>query len=343
MTTFNAEPNNAWPLKGLEMVSSCPYCSSREKSLLHENVQDWSFGCAAGRWRYWRCSVCRSLYLSPRPTAGTISDAYGRYYTHAPALHESFLNGIKQRVKNEYWSLLFNTSIAPRLGMPGWMAPFFRLIKPWITEAFGLRQLVELPKGFLIDVGCGNGTTLKLARQLGWETLGIELDTSAVSVAQAQGLNVIQGSYQELAHYEGQADCIVCAHVMEHVHDPMQLLRLLAKALKPEGVLLLSVPNASSYLHDHYGENWRGLEAPRHLAIPDAAWLLSRMRSEGFQCRQIPSSDAVMMFESERIKRRGLTVVAADVKAARNVARMKSASSLAKQDIAQIVCTKQIT
>ena len=345
MTTFSAaELKNAWPLQALEMVCNCPYCGAVEKTLVYQDVQDWSFGCAAGRWNYWACGACQALYLNPRPTPDTIGDAYGRYYTHAPELGMSFLSAIKQRLKNEYWSLLFQTSITPRLGIPRWGAPFFRMLKPWVTEPFGLRQMVELPKGLLIDVGCGNGNTLKLARQLGWQAFGIELDPSAVEVAKAQGLNVMQGSYEELAPYKGQADCIVCSHVLEHVHHPLRLLGLLLDALKPAGVLLLSAPNASSYLRDRYGENWRGLEAPRHLALPDAAWLMNWLRLQGFDCSQIPSSDRVMMIESERIRRRGLSTELSDVKAARKVARTTlHPSRPGKQDIVQIICTRTRT
>ena len=72
-----------------------------------------------------------------------------------------------------------------------------------------------------------------------------------MQAAQAQGLQVEQGGYELLARYQGQADCLVCSHVLEHVHQPLQLLGLLLAALKPGGVLLLSAPNASSHLQRH--------------------------------------------------------------------------------------------
>lgn len=342
MTSFNtAGLGNAWPLQALETVCACPYCGGGSKTLAHQDVQDWSFGCAAGRWNYWSCDHCRALYLDPRPTADSIGDAYGRYYTHAPAQGTGWTGRLKQRLKNEYWSHRFHASFAPRLALPGWTAPFFKMLKPWVTEPFGLRQMAQLPKGLLIDVGCGNGNTLMLARQLGWQTLGIELDPSAVAFAQSQGLNVVQGSYEALAAYPVQADCIVCSHVLEHVHQPLALLKLLLAALKPAGVLLLSAPNASSYLRDFYGENWRGLEAPRHLALPDAQWLVHWLQAQGFDCQQIASMDTVMMTESERIRRRSLTPLPADAKAAKTAFRTALRTpGLARQDIVQIVCTR---
>ena len=332
-----------WPLEALEDVRGCPYCGGASKTLAHRDVRDWSFGCAAGRWNYWACDACRALYLDPRPTPATLGDAYSGYYTHTDPTKFSFPADVKQRLKNEYFSVLFGIPVSPRLGLHSWTAPLVKRLGRWVSEPFGMRQIVELPRGFLIDVGCGNGNTLKLARQLGWQTLGIELDAAAVEVARAQGLDVIQGSYEALGQYKGKASCIICSHVLEHVHYPLQLLKLLLGALAPDGVLLLAAPNASSYVREHYGENWRGLEAPRHLAIPDAGWLITWIAGQGFGCTQVPSHDRVMMIESERIKRRGTVTASSDVKAARNLALIKKSPSLRTQDIVQIVCSRVTT
>ena len=342
MTHPGSNPlDNAWPPHDLETISACPYCGGGNQALAYQNVQDWSFGSAAGRWNYWRCGDCHALFLNPRPDTRSIGRAYGRYYTHGAAPRPTLLAAIKQRLRNECWSHLFATPVLPRLGMPRWASPIFRLFTPWVAEPFGLRQLAELPKGVLIDVGCGNGDTVKLAAQLGWQARGIELDAAAVRAAQARGLDVMEGSYEVLSLHEGQADCLICSHVIEHVHQPLRLLRLLLAALKPQGVLLLSAPNAASHLSDRYGENWRGLEAPRHLAIPDATWLIGWLRAEGFRCRQSLSHDVVTVIESERIARRALGTTSSAVRAGKKMARAIAKPAMDKQDIVQIVCTRE--
>lgn len=339
MTTISANLlSEIWPLDALEAVSACPYCGCPDRALAYEGVQDWSFGCASGKWNYWDCGQCRALYLNPRPTATSIGRAYASYFTHVAGQRSSLLGRIKQRLRNEYWSYSWEANLTPRLGLPRWAGWPVRWLEPWITEQFGLRELAQLPKGLLIDVGCGNGDKLKLAQQLGWRALGIELDASAVKVALAQDVNVIQGGYEELAAYAGQADCVICSHVLEHVHNPSRLLRLLLDTLKPDGVLLLTVPNAASYLRAHYGPNWRGLEAPRHLAIPDVKWLTSWLSAAGFASSQRPSSDAITAIESERIKRRGMRTEPDHVKAAKSVLGLKDKPAMDQQDIVQIVC-----
>lgn len=330
--------SDVWPADGLEQVVQCPFCGARERTLAYEGVMDWAFGCAPGPWSYWDCDHCRSLYLHPRPTPQTIGRAYSRYYTHATGA--SGLARTKQRVRNEYWSQTWHTSLQPRLGLPTWLGWALHWLKPHIAEPFGLRQWVHLPKGLMIDVGCGNGDKLKLAAQLGWQTLGIEMDASAVQAATEQGLHVLHGGYELLEAYAGQADCIVCSHVLEHVHQPLTMLRLLIAALKPHGVLLLSAPNATSDLRFHYGENWRGLEAPRHLAIPDANWLMGWLRGEGLRCTQVPSHPFETAVESERIRRRVLHGGPEDVRAARATLRNRLPAELARQDIVQLVCVR---
>jgi 2-polyprenyl-3-methyl-5-hydroxy-6-metoxy-1,4-benzoquinol methylase len=228
------------------------------------------------------------------------------------------------------------------LGLPRALGWTLGWLKPYIAEPFGLRQWAQAPKGLLIDVGCGNGEKLKLAAGLGWQTLGIEMDASAVQAAQAQGLNVIQGGFEWLAYHTGQADCVVCSHVLEHVHQPMEMLRLLLAALKPGGVLLLSTPNAASHLLRHYGGNWRGLEAPRHLAIPDATWLMGWLHEQGHECAQVPSYALEMAVESERIARRAAHVSKYDVAAAKRVLREMTDAPPEQDDLVQLVCTRTV-
>lgn len=331
-----------WPTDGLEAVAHCPYCGGAERTLAHKGVEDWAFGCAPGQWNYWSCGRCQSLYLHPRPTAETIGRAYARYYTHAGAVGAGRSGDWKQRLRNELWSHTLNTSIQPRLGLPRALGWTLAWLKPHIAEPFGLRQWAQAPKGLLIDVGCGNGEKLKLAAQLGWQTLGIEMDASAVHAAQAQGLHVRQGGYESLEQYAGQAACVVCSHVLEHVHQPVHMLRLLLAALTPEGVLLLSAPNAASHLRQHYGENWRGLEAPRHLAIPDAVWLKDWLRDQGFACTQVPSFALETAIESERIARRATDVIQDDVAAAKLFLRRAKDVRPENDDMVQLVCTRAV-
>ncbi len=329
--------SEVWPPEGLESVGHCPFCGSDQRHVALQDVQDWAFGCAPGDWTYWDCGRCQALYLDPRPTDSTVGMAYARYYTHG-AGPSSFVARAKQRLRNELWFHLLGANLTPRIGLPRAFTGVVNSLKTRIAEPFGLRQMAQLPRGLLVDVGCGNGEKLEIARQLGWQTLGLELDASAVQAARHRGLEIREGGYALLAQLGQLADCIVCSHVLEHVHQPTELLRLLRQALKPGGNLLLSTPNARSHLRLHYGRNWRGLEAPRHLAIPAQQWLVRTLEAQGFVCAPVASVDLECAVESERISRRATVAGPSDLVAARQVLGSRRTIPLLEADAIQLVC-----
>lgn len=164
------------------------------------------------------------------------------------------------------------------------MFPLLAVFRRHIAvPSFILQELNQLPKGRVIDVGCGEGLFLDAAKQLGWKTLGIELDPEAVKVVRASGHEVIHGTYEACAAFDNEIDCIICSHVLEHVHDPKFLLFIVSRALKLGGTALISLPNAGSIVRYAMQENWRGIEAPRHLAIPKLDGLLKTARALGFE------------------------------------------------------------
>jgi 2-polyprenyl-3-methyl-5-hydroxy-6-metoxy-1,4-benzoquinol methylase len=282
----NSIIDQPWPEADLEDVNTCPYCGSEQRTLAYKEVQDWSFYCAPGKWSYWDCKECEALYLSPRPTKDSIGLAYKRYYTHTNLSNLSVSTLLKLVIKNECWSHLLNVSIKPRLWLPKFMRRLLSPISSRLALPYDIVELARLPKGRLIDVGCGSGALVDLASQLGWDALGLELDSSAVKVGHAKGLNIIEGSYEKLTEYPNEFDCIICSHVLEHVHDPLSLLNMLVKSLKANGTLLLSLPNAASYLRKYFGENWRGLEAPRHITLPTSSFLIKKLIELGFNVKQ---------------------------------------------------------
>mgnify|MGYP000932219670 CR=1 FL=1 len=332
--------SEAWPSEGLESVGHCPYCGSDQRHVALQDVQDWAFGCAPGHWTYWDCGQCQALYLDPRPTESTVGMAYAHYYTHGAAA-SSIAARMKQRLRNELWFHLFGADLIPRMGFPRVFAGVVKRLQTRIAEPFGLRQIAQLPRGLLVDVGCGNGEKLEIAAQLGWQTLGLELDPSAAQAARLRGLEIREGGYAllgQLGQLGQLADCIVCSHVLEHVHQPLELLQLLRRALKPGGTLLLSTPNARSHLRSRYGRNWRGLEAPRHLAIPAQQWLVRALEAQGFVCDPVASVDLECAVESERISRRAAVADASDLLAARQVLGARRTVPLHEADAIQLVC-----
>ena len=327
-----------WPKSDLEDVHQCPYCLSEKRTLAYQNVQDWSFQCARGKWTFWECSNCESLYLHPRPTLASIGSAYSKYYTHGGGGTIFSLEAFKARLKNECLSYKLKVNIEPRLHLPAFSQGIVVRIGKFVHAPFGWDLLGEREKGRLMDIGCGDGRTVAWARLQGWDAMGIEIDPAAVRQAQKLGLNVIEGTYERLSDYRQAFDCIICSHVLEHVHTPIDLLHRIQLAIKPGGKLILTLPNAQSALRHHFGVDWRGLEAPRHIAIPSQTQLLALLTQAGFIVESHADNFLATAAESYRIRRRGKLMSVRDLSMARQLDILPLATPNGN-DFIKFICT----
>lgn len=107
----------------------------------------------------------------------------------------------------------------------------------------------SLIDGRLLDIGCGPGEFLYLARErYGYQVAGVDFNEEAVCLAQRlYGIeNVVCGSWPDAAGAiaGGAFDRVTMFHVVEHVDDPVGAIRSAALGLKPDGLLVVAVPAA---------------------------------------------------------------------------------------------------
>ncbi len=117
----------------------------------------------------------------------------------------------------------------------------------------------------LLDVGCGTGDFLKTALTDGWTVTGIEPNEQARKIANVKtNQNVFEiGHLANLK--EHSFDVITLWHVLEHLPKLDTHIQLFRKLLKPNGLLIIAVPNYKSYDAAHYKEFWAAYDVPRHL------------------------------------------------------------------------------
>ena len=129
-------------------------------------------------------------------------------------------------------------------------------------------QLISshVPRGRMLEVGTGAGFFLKAAERAGWEVAGIEVSTEAVGFARDQlGLDVRQGSAEEIQYADGSFDLAVLFEVIEHLLDPLRALRSVWRAVKPGGQVILSTPNFNALSRRILGRQWAVLSPAEHL------------------------------------------------------------------------------
>jgi SAM-dependent methyltransferase len=121
----------------------------------------------------------------------------------------------------------------------------------------------------------------------GWRVLGIERDERAAETARrALGLEIVAVPVEELPR-DARFDLIIMFHVLEHVGDPVPLLRECAKRLNPGGRLIVNVPNFLSWQSWFAGSKWLNLDTPRHLVHFTPPTLTETMKRAGLTVIEI--------------------------------------------------------
>jgi 2-polyprenyl-3-methyl-5-hydroxy-6-metoxy-1,4-benzoquinol methylase len=261
--------------------------------------------------------------------------AYENYYTHASPQSPSNRVDWRARLENGYVNARFGLCRQPA-------SPF----GPWVFAVLPVRRSAidrehrhlppPGPDSRLLDVGCGDGRFLAIARDCGWAVTGLEPDPVAADRARQRDLDVRVGGLEALADESSSFDAITLSHVIEHVHEPLKTLQDCYRLLRPSGRIWIETPNLESLGHLYFGEHWRGLEAPRHLvmfALGTLRFALTQTGFEGLRIESTPSSRESMFSQSESIRRSSRTPLgeATERPLARQVARSARWGHLCEQ------------
>ncbi|MFL5733314.1 MAG: class I SAM-dependent methyltransferase [Chloroflexia bacterium] len=152
-------------------------------------------------------------------------------------------------------------------------------------------QLASRRGGRLLDVGCGTGNFLRLARDRDFDVAGVDADRLAVQVARDRfGLSNTTFATVEQLIAEPPAeryDLISLFDVLEHLADPVAVVQGLARLLTPEGYLVITVPSASRWpaLFDPYVD-----APPHHLTLWTPQALAACIDHAGLRVRRVVAS-----------------------------------------------------
>tara|TARA_Y100000588_G_C14032282_1_gene829186 strand:- start:111 stop:938 length:828 start_codon:yes stop_codon:yes gene_type:complete len=134
----------------------------------------------------------------------------------------------------------------------------------------------------MLDVGCGDGTFIQEANEVGWDAIGLETSSVAVANAKKLGIQVVQGELTDDCFESQSFDVIRIWSVLEHVRDPIATLNKAHNLLRPGGWLVVQVPNAKSTIAKLLGERWSGWDVPVHLTHFNKKSLELAATSTGF-------------------------------------------------------------
>jgi methionine biosynthesis protein MetW len=143
----------------------------------------------------------------------------------------------------------------------------------------------EEPKGVLLDVGCGDGSSSEELVKDGWSIFGLELSPKNVTKARKKGINAVVGNAEEkLPYNDDMFDVMIAGEVIEHLTNPKNFLEECYRVLKPNGVLIMTTPNVcflSSRIKVMFGK-LPYASAPFHFQYFTLSSLKKLLKESGF-------------------------------------------------------------
>lgn len=134
----------------------------------------------------------------------------------------------------------------------------------------------------LLDVGCGFGHYLRVAIKHGYQCVGVELDPERACIAQATGAEIIAGVFSPELMGNRVFDLIIFNHVIEHVTEPIELLKGLRAHLAPGGILFVATPNFRGLNALMMGQHFSHYTPPEHVVYFSKRSLEACLQRIGF-------------------------------------------------------------
>ena len=157
------------------------------------------------------------------------------------------------------------------------------------THAFALAMIGNNKS--VLEVGCATGYFTKVLAERGCKVIGMELDAGAAREAENWAERVIVGSVDDPEPWDQVDDesveVITFGDVLEHLQDPLSVLRTARRKLKPTGFIVTSLPNVAhgdvrlSLLHGSFQYRELGLLDRTHLRFFTAESIRELLRDAG--------------------------------------------------------------
>lgn len=165
------------------------------------------------RWKYCRCLNCGLVSLHPRPT---VQELMKNYEDYLPTPSEEI----------DKWE---------------------KMVKQIIDKSADLIEArTNTSRGKLLDVGCGYGFFLKEMKLRGWEVEGVEVSQTGRQYSQDKwSIHVYSQPLEDLDIPENSFDVVTLFYLIEHVNDPLVLLREVNRIIRPGGLILLRWPHTT--------------------------------------------------------------------------------------------------
>lgn len=118
----------------------------------------------------------------------------------------------------------------------------------------------------LLDVGCGIGYFLDVAKERGWEVFGTEFTDKAIEICESKGITMHKGPLNPQNYAPESFDVITSFEVIEHINTPNSEVKNISTLLRKDGLFYITTPNFNSTLRYYLGPKYNVIGWPEHLS-----------------------------------------------------------------------------
>ena len=262
-------------------ITICPICSSSKTSKAFDAVDHFS---TKETFPIYDCKSCGFRFTNKFPS----EDSIGRYYDSPDYIsHSDSKAGLINRLYHFFRKQMLKKKV--------------NLVSKYVAP----RQKDNIR---LLDIGSGTGYFLNAAKERGYAVTGIEKDSNARDYAITNfGLDV-KDEQSLWALKDESFDVITLWHVLEHLDNLNEVVAKIKSILKPDGVMILALPNHNSHDAKKYKGYWAAYDVPRHLwhFTPDSVEkLLSKHQFKIIKQKTMPLDAFYISMLSEKYRGSG--------------------------------------
>jgi SAM-dependent methyltransferase len=195
-------------------------------------------------WNVVNCNNCGFVFTNPRPTLDSLPGFYAQSYFDSDRFNHSGEGKFPAR----------------------------------LSDIYKFKQA-----GSLLEIGCAQGHFLNYMNRLGWDVNGVEISEDACRlISEKFSWPVFNGDFLDFPSTK-KYDVICMYHVLEHVPEPLKVINKAKELLKPDGILVVEVPNIEGYDMKNPDRKKGTYDLPIHLTHYTPKLLSKLLKRSGFK------------------------------------------------------------
>ncbi len=202
-------------------------------------------------WNIVQCKNCGFVYVNPGPTEEFLKEHYQNYL---PCNQKEI----------DRWQYMMSNVFRKSLSI--------------------IKKYSKFKQNKLLDIGCGHGFFLQEIKKQGCDGYGIDLSEKAVDYAKKNDLNVTNSTLFDSKFKDAEFDIVTMFYVLEHIINPADYLKEVKRILKPNGLLLIRVPDTTPIvkLLKVFNISNKLYDAPSHLSDFSPRTIRAMLKKVGF-------------------------------------------------------------